>query len=112
MSLQAIERHMEMLKLLHTRSCVGELLEEASRDKRGPLEFLDKLLAMEVEAREERRIATSLKISGLPRGMRLESFDYLFQPAVEKSRVEFLGSSEYIRRAENVLLFGPPDPDT
>jgi DNA replication protein DnaC len=63
---------------------------------------------MEVEAREERRIAASLKVSGLPRGMRLESFDYLFQPAVEKSRVEFLASCDYIRRAENVLLFGPP----
>jgi DNA replication protein DnaC len=97
-----------MLKLVHTRPCVAELLEEASREKRGPLEFFDKLLAMEVEAREERRIAASLKVSGLPRGMRLESFDYLFQPAVEKSRVEFLASCDYIRRAENVLLFGPP----
>jgi DNA replication protein DnaC len=99
---------MEMLKLVHTRPCVAELLEEASREKRGPLEFFDKILAMEVEAREERRIAASLKVSGLPRGMRLESFDYLFQPAVEKSRVEFLASCDYIRRAENVLLFGPP----
>jgi DNA replication protein DnaC len=97
-----------MLKLVHTRPCVAELLEEASREKRGPLEFFDKILAMEVEAREERRIAASLKVSGLPRGMRLESFDYLFQPAVEKSRVEFLASCDYIRRAENVLLFGPP----
>jgi DNA replication protein DnaC len=52
--------------------------------------------------------AASLKVSGLPRGMRLESFDYLFQPAVEKSRVEFLASCDYIRRAENLLLFGPP----
>jgi DNA replication protein DnaC len=99
---------MEMLKLVHTRPCVAELLEEASREKRGPLEFFDKILAMEVEAREERRIAASLKVSGLPRGMRLESFDYLFQPAVEKLRVEFLASCDYIRRAENVLLFGPP----
>jgi len=99
---------MEMLKLVHTRSCVAELLEEASREKHGPMEFFDKLLAMEVEAREERRIAASLKVSGLPRGMRLESFDFLFQPAVEKSRVDFLGSCDYIRRAENVLLFGPP----
>lgn len=108
MKLAAIERNMEMLKLVHTRSCVAELLEEASREKHGPMEFFDKLLAMEVEAREERRIAASLKVSGLPRGMRLESFDFLFQPAVEKSRVDFLGSCDYIRRAENVLLFGPP----
>jgi DNA replication protein DnaC len=72
------------------------------------LEFFEKLLAMEVEAREERRIAAWLKVSGLPRGMRLESIDYLFRPSVGKSHVEFLGTSDYIRRAENVLLFGPP----
>ena len=35
MSLTGIERNMEMLKLVHTRPCVAELLEEASREKRG-----------------------------------------------------------------------------
>ena len=44
MSLTGIERNMEMLKLVHTRPCVAELLEEASREKRGPLEFFDKIL--------------------------------------------------------------------
>ncbi len=61
-----------------------------------------------MEAKEERRIAASLKVSGLPKGMRLDNFDFLFQASVEKQRVEPLADCEFIRRAENVLFFGPP----
>jgi len=106
MSLTGIERNMEMLKLVHTRPCVAELLEEASREKRGPLEFFDKILAMEVEAREERRIAASLKVSGLPRGMRLESFDYLFQPAVEKAHIFNIDGHSYRLKDFNQTMKG------
>jgi DNA replication protein DnaC len=108
MNVPQVERNMDMLKLVHTKGCLSELAEEAAREKQSPLEFFEKLLRLEVEAREERRIAASLKISGLPRGLRLENFDYLFQPAVEKSRIEHLAGCDYIRRAENVLFFGPP----
>lgn len=108
MNLSQVERNMEMLKLVHTKQCVSALAEEAAREKHSPLEFFEKLLRLEVEAREERRIAACLKISGLPRGLRLENFDYLFQPAVEKSRIEHLACCDYLRRAENILFFGPP----
>ena len=76
------------------------------------MEFFEKVLSLEVEAREERRIAASLKVSGLPKGMRLENFDYLFQPSVEKSQIDHLATCDFVRRHENVLFFGPPDPDT
>lgn len=61
-----------------------------------------------MEAGEERRIAASLKVSGLPKGMRLENFVYLFQPSVEKSQIEELAPCNFVRRHENVLFFGPP----
>jgi len=61
-----------------------------------------------MEAREERRVAASLKVSGLPKGMHLDNFDFLFQPAVEKGRIETLATCDFIRRHENVLFFGPP----
>jgi DNA replication protein DnaC len=40
--------------------------------------------------------------------MRLENFDYLFQPSVEKSQVEELATCDFVRRHENVLSFGSP----
>lgn len=108
MSLEAIRQKMELLKMTHTSALIPELLSEASKQKNSAVEFFEKVLSLEVEAREERRIAASLKVSGLPKGMRLENFDYLFQPSVEKSQIEELATCDFVRRHENVLFFGPP----
>jgi DNA replication protein DnaC len=108
MSLARIKQHMAYLHMQHTLDILGELAESAVKEQTSHLAFLDRVLTLEVENREERRIATSLKLSGLPRGMRLDNFDFMFQPSVEKERIDFLATGEFIRQKENVLLFGPP----
>ena len=62
----------------------------------------------EQEFREERRVRTGLKLSGLPVGKSLESFDFAFQRSVDKSQIDLLATSEFVRRKEVVLLLGPP----
>lgn len=108
MSLQQIQQKMEMLKLNHTLPLLSDLLQEATKQKSSPLDFFEKVLTLEAEAREESRIATSLKVSGLPKGMHLANFDFLFQPSVEKAKIEHLATCDFIRHHENVLFFGPP----
>jgi DNA replication protein DnaC len=58
--------------------------------------------------REERRIRTMLKSSKIPTGQTLENFDFAFQPAIERSRIETLATGAWIRNAEVLLLQGPP----
>jgi len=103
-----LTRKMEQLKLHHTAAAVPALGMEAERRKEGPMEFFDRILTSELQAREESRIAASLKISGLPKGMSLDNFDFLFQPSVPKSEIMQLSDCQFIRRNENILLFGPP----
>jgi DNA replication protein DnaC len=62
----------------------------------------------EVRRREERRIKTSLRISGLPPGQTLGNFDFTFQPGIEKSRIETLATCAWIRETEGLVLAGPP----
>ena len=57
-------------------------------------------MRLEIEFREERRIAASMKVSGLPKGLYLETFDYMFQPSVEKNKIDFLSSCDFIRRKD------------
>lgn len=85
-----------------------ELAERSIKEKLPQLGFLELVLAAERERREERRIKTAMRLATLPVGATLESFDFLFQPSVDKSRVELLATCEYVRRRENVLLLGPP----
>jgi len=108
MSLETIKRKMAYLHMQHTPEILGELVESAVKDQSTQLDFLDRVLTLEMESREARRIATSLKLSGLPKGMQLDNFDFMFQPAVEKEKIDFLATGEFVRQKENILLFGPP----
>lgn len=108
MSYETILQKMEYLNLQHTQNILSELSDRAVKENQSPLDFFENLLKLEIEAREERRIATSMKISGLPKGMYLDNFDYMFQPSIEKHKIDFLSSCQFIRQKENILFFGPP----
>ena len=82
---------------------------EAVRQEIAPHAFLDLLLETELSGREARRVKTSLKMSNLPTGQTLENFDFAFQPAIERSRIDTLATCAWVRNAETVLLQGPPD---
>lgn len=84
------------------------LLAEAVRAEMAAHLFLERLLDAERAGREERRVRTMLKSSKIPTGQTLENFDFAFQPAIERSRIETLATGAWIRNAEVILLQGPP----
>lgn len=96
------------LGLVNAAECLSELLEEASRDNLSALGFLDRVLEREIERKTERRVATSLKLSGLPPGKTLEGFDWTFQPRADRTKLEMLATCAFVRQKENVLFLGPP----
>jgi DNA replication protein DnaC len=108
MTLQTVTRKLERLKMVYSADRLQDLIMESTRLKETPIEFLERVVTLEVECREESRIATSLKVSGLPKGMRLDTFDFTFQPLVNKASIDHLATGEFIRRKENVLFLGPP----
>jgi DNA replication protein DnaC len=96
------------LKLTHVAECLPELVEGAARDDLTPIRFLERVLEREIEWKTERRIATSLKLSGLPTGKTLENFDWSFQPRADRAKLEALATCAFIRAKQNVLFLGPP----
>ncbi len=85
----------------------GERLEEASKDQLAPHVLLDRLLEDELSEREQRRVTTSLKLSGLPTGQTLGNFDFAFQPAIERSQIETLATCAWLQARETLLIQGP-----
>jgi hypothetical protein len=61
--------------------------------------FLDRLLDEEITFRDERRIRTSPRLSGLPTGLTLASFDFAIQPSIEGSHIEALATCAWLRTA-------------
>jgi DNA replication protein DnaC len=106
--LDATRAQLEQAGLAHAAARLAELVEDAARDELSSHRFLDRLLAVELGERDERRIKTSLRLSGLPPGQTLGNFDFAFQPSVEKSRIETLATCAWIREHATTLIAGPP----
>ena len=96
------------LGLTHAADSLAELVEEASRENLSALGFFHRVLEREIERKTERRVATSLKLSGLPTGKTLEGFDWTFQPRADRTKLEMLATCAFVRARENILFLGPP----
>jgi len=107
----SLERNQTLLRTLgfeFTPDRLPELLEESVREEHSLPEFLENILTQERHAREERRVRTALKLSGLSLGKTLEEYDYSFQQGVNKNQMDLLATTEFAKRKENVLFLGPP----
>lgn len=72
------------------------------------LEAIDRLLPEECTKRESKRVAVALQTSGLLPVKTLESFDFTFQPSLDRDRIMALAELSFIERGEVVHLLGPP----
>ncbi len=78
--LDTTRERLTRLGLAHASEHVGETLAEAAKESWPAHRFLDRLLEAELTVREERRMKTSLRLSGLPTGQTLGNFDYVQRP--------------------------------
>ena len=84
----------------------GKLAEEAVKQKRSHLAYLDTLLGLEVEERERHVVERRLREAKLPRLKTLEEFDFSQSPKIAASEVRQLAEGGYLQRAEPVVLIG------
>jgi DNA replication protein DnaC len=92
----------------HIQQILPELIEKGVKDKLALGGFLELVCTAERDFREERRVRTSLKLSGLSMAKTLSSYDFAFHRGVHKGKIELLATCEFAKRRENVLLLGPP----
>jgi len=96
------------LKLNTIESLLDNTLELAARDGKTTLEVLDFLLEEERKAKESHTVDTRMKFAGFPARKTLDSFDFDFQPSIEKTTVNDLAGLRFLHNAENVVFLGPP----
>lgn len=107
-TLEPVAERRATLGLDQAASSLPELVEEATREQLALVAFLDLILTRQLEHKDERRVATMLKLSGLPPGKTLEGFDWSFQPRVDRRQIETLATCSFVREKVNVLFLGPP----
>lgn len=102
--------HLNLKKLGLGAVCevVDSYLEEAAAKDMPYVELVDRLLEAEVSARQERTCEAKLKMSGFPYRKGIESFDFSFQPSVDKKQIKDLLTLRFMSEGVNVVLLGPP----
>lgn len=70
-------------------------------------DFLEQVLAVELESRLQRTRETLLKFAGLPAIKRFEDYDFKFATGAPRKQLQELTGLAFIERAENIVLLGP-----
>ena len=89
-------------------SALDAELARAERDAVPPAELLHRLLTAEAASRRERSLAYRLDQAHLPWQWTLETFPFERQPGLNRAQIKTLAGLDFLRRADNLLLIGPP----
>ncbi len=101
-----IRQHCKALRMPTIASQFSTLAEQAVREKKTHVGYLEALLTVEMEEREKNTIDRRIKEARLPRVKTLEEFDFNQSPQVTAAKMRDLANGGYIERAEPVLLIG------
>jgi len=93
-----VQTSLTRLRLPRMGKILEGVMRAAQEGKKSHLSFLDDLLEEEVSCREQRRVETSLKISGLPFVKSIDEFDFTFQPKLDRQKVMSLFDLTFIRQ--------------
>jgi len=105
---QKLRSHLHYLRLEAAAEALPSELERARKEKLSHTSFLERLLKIEVEATEARRLAGRLRFASLPAPWTLADFDFDAQPALDRKLVDELATLRFVEEQANLLLVGPP----
>lgn len=106
--LERLQQHLHHLRLFKSRERLEALLQEAAASELSYADFLDRLLSEEVASKAAKNIAMRISLARFPFVKTLETFDFAYQPSIDRKQVLQLASCHFIEHGENVILLGPP----
>ncbi len=99
--------HLKHLRLPGILETLEVRQRQAIDGKWSYLEFLERLLQDEVERRGQKQLALRLRRATLASPKTLETFDFTFNPTLNRQQLLALATGDYIRAKRNTILCGP-----
>ena len=106
--LARLDEHLQRLRLFKVRERLEALLQDATAHELSYADFLDQLLTEEVAAKTTKHITMRTSLARFPFVKGLDSFDFSYQPSLDKKQIQTLSLCHFLEHGENVLLLGPP----
>lgn len=105
---QKLRGHLAALRMTAAAEALPAELDHARASGLTHTAFLERLLALEVDAAHARRQASLARFACLPAPWQIADFDFDAQPSADRKLVTELASLRFLDDATNVLLIGPP----
>jgi len=96
------------LRMPRAMEVLDHVLQRLEKGEITAIEAINDLLDEEYTSREGRRVTVALTTAKLTPIKTLESFDFSFQPSLDRNRIMALAQLEFIERAEALHFLGPP----
>ena len=106
--IDSVRARLVALKMPFALEMLSDVVRRLENGEISALEAIDALLTQELSFRETRRLKVALGTSRLSPPKTLETFDFAFQPSLDRERIHALAGLDFINRRESVLLLGPP----
>jgi DNA replication protein DnaC len=105
---QQLRAHLTTLRLHTAAENLPGVLDTATAEGLSVTAALERLLGLEVDATEARRLAGRLRFACLPTPATLDDFDYDAAAGLDRHLIAELGTCHYLESATNVIMIGPP----
>jgi DNA replication protein DnaC len=105
---QKLRGHLAALKMTAAAEALPAELDHARAGQLSHTAFLERLLALEVDAAQARRQTSLARFACLPAPWQISDSGFDAQPSVDRKLIAELASLRFLDDATNVLLIGPP----
>ena len=88
------------------RERLEELLQEAGTQELSYADFLDRVLNEEVATKTAKHVTMRTSLAWFPFVKGLDSFDFGYQPSVDRKQIQKLSLCHFVKHGENLVLLG------
>ena len=106
--LERLGEHLRKLRLLKSGERLEALLQHAAAQELPYADFLEQVLGEEVAAKTTKNIAMRTAMARFPFVKPLDTFDFGYQPSIDRKQLQTLASCHFIEHGDNVIVLGPP----
>jgi DNA replication protein DnaC len=106
--LAAVKDLLGQLNLATLRRGLDDLLLGATNNNDTCLEFLEKAMKLEVDARNAKSRERRLRMAAFPYRRTLDEFDFGFQTSINPRQMKQLMDMTWLEKAFNLVFLGPP----
>src|SRR5438445_6017000 len=98
--------HFKILGIPIAPNDLDAVLERADKQTLSHLHFLDLLLGQQAAARRDRSVERRIREARFAERQALETFDWKFNPQIDRLQIEELATGDFIRRQSNLIVVG------